>query len=145
MENNQNVFVRPLNENDTDSVRLLDECSGNYVQQWVEDNTDYAWGAFLGNTLIGYATIGYADDCRGVIESYPGRTCDSLLLSDVYIKPEYRGRGYAKELISEVIAQRIDAADELVFLMLQHESLAMFYEKFGFREIGDSCMVRPIS
>ena len=41
------LTIKPLTENDRPAVQALDELSNDYVEQWLEDNEDYAWGAFL--------------------------------------------------------------------------------------------------
>jgi len=135
-------YIRPLWDEDNEQVKAMDDKSGNYVSQWLKDNEDYAWGFFKNDELIGYVTIGYADDCRSTIENYPGWTHDSLLLSDVYIKPEYRKHGRALKLIGEVIRRRTALEPELVFVTLLHLGLVSLYKKLGFKEIGDACMVK---
>ena len=141
MQNNT-LLVRLLTTDDVESVEVLDDASGNYVQQWLEDNEDYAWGLFKGNTLIGYATTGYADDCCNTIKNHPQHTYDSLLLSDVYIMPEHRRQGNALYLLKEVIKRRTAIEKEAIFLRLLYDSLSYLYKKLGFYEIGDGCMVR---
>lgn len=45
-----------------DSFLNLDFISCFSVAEWLDDNTDYAWGIFKNDELIGYCTIGIADD-----------------------------------------------------------------------------------
>lgn len=145
MNRKAHLLVSPLTEAHLEQVVELDELSGNDVEQWLEDNEDYAWGLFQGDELVGYCTIGGADDCPTMIEDYEGKTDDSLLLSDVYVKPEYRGNGYASQMIQEVLEKRNAEEQELVFLALLDDGLSKFYEKFGFRWVDESkeyCMVR---
>ena len=81
-------MIRPLLVRDLEQVQFLDSLSGNYVQQWIEkddEGTDldnaYAWGYFKWDRLIGYCTIGGADDLA-VAEQCKEYSNDSLLLSD---------------------------------------------------------------
>ena len=74
--NDTQIIVRPFVKADLDDVIKMDEESGYYVQQWVEDieideNNDYSWGIYINNILAGYCTIGYADDVCPVIENHP--------------------------------------------------------------------------
>ena len=124
------LTIRPLTEDDSSAVDELDELSGNYVVQWLDAN-NYAWGAFLENKLIGYCTTGYGD----AIEEHPEHGCDSILLSDVFILPEYRRNGYATIMIKEALNLRHQSdgtPNETVFLTVLHDDLAALYQPLGF-------------
>lgn len=105
-------------------------------------DSEYAWGIFKNGTdeLIGYCTIGYADDVGDTIERHPEHTNDSLLLSDVYIDPQFRNKGYGIKLITEVIHNRweLDGDKNTVYLIAMYDKLKYFYEKIGFKPINDS-------
>lgn len=138
MEQFTELLVRPLTVHDLKQVEVMDEMSGNGVSQWVCDLAegelnDYSWGMFFGDEMIGYCTIGGADDVCDEIEEYPGYNYNSLLLSDVYIKPEYRGNGYGLKMVDEAIKKRTENEKELVFITLLHDGLSRFYEKIGFQ------------
>lgn len=144
----QSLEVRALGVGDKREVVFLDEMSGTCLEQWLEDNMDYGWGVFRDNKLIGYCSTGYADDVGKIITSYDGYTHDSLLLSDVFILPEYRHNGYATYLINEALRKRNPNNEELVFLMFMYDALKNFYRNIGFRYIGENVMVRdfrPVS
>ena len=81
-----------------DSFLNLDFISCFSVAEWLDDNTDYAWGIFKNDELIGYCTIGIADDMDAIVESHPEHTVDSLCISDVYIEKRYRHKGYGTQL-----------------------------------------------
>lgn len=134
----KNLIVRQLTEKDEKQVEYLDIASGNYVGQWLEDE-GYSWGIFENDILVGYCTMGAADDCCRAITDYPGWTFDSLLLGDVYVNPLCRHHGYATRMIEEVIKQK--SGNELVFLTLMHDGLIEFYKKFGFVLIAEGVMV----
>lgn len=137
-----NAFiVRPLTESDKTQVETLDEESNDYVSQWLEDNEDYAWGAFLGETLIGYCTTGYADDCCDAIANHPAHTDDSILLSDVFILPEYRHNGYAIQMITDALEFRHKSDNnphEAVFLTVLCDNLKTLYNRLGFSSIDEN-------
>ena len=64
------ITVKPLNIKDINEIRKMDNMSGFNVAQWVEEmdeNNDYSWGIYDDNILMGYCTIGYADDVYHVI------------------------------------------------------------------------------
>lgn len=135
------IYIRSLTEEDRNTVDNLDELSGNYVAQWLEGNTDYAWGLFADSKLIGYCSIGEAEDVSAVISSYPGYTCDSLILSDVFVLPEYRKQGLGLYMVEQVIKER-NKENNLIFLKPFCDSLGYFYDKLGFRYIdGNEEMV----
>ena len=129
--------VRPLTFADYESAKELDVLSENNVSQVVKDlegceENDYSWGIFLGETLIGYCTLGYADAMEDVLMLHPMYSDDALLLSDVFIKKEYRKNGYALLLVKTVIERRQEEENEPVFLALLDDALSYFYEKLGF-------------
>ncbi len=151
--NNASITVRPFRYDDLADVIEMDAESGNFVQQWVEDIkyedddcNGYSWGIYIDNTLAGYCTIGYADDVCPAIENHPLHRDESYLLSDVYMKPDYRHQGYGLKLITETIKGRFAKEETLpVFLQVFYNDLKCFYSKAGFEDIPDennySCMV----
>ena len=147
MKQNENILlstatVKLLTMKELHSVRFMDVVSDFYVEQWLEENTDYAWGIFKNETdeLMGYCTIGYADDTSDIIEKHPEHTDDSLLLSDVYIKPQFRNKGYGIKLITEVIRKRweVDGNKNAVYLVAMYDKLMYFYGKIGFKPLNDT-------
>ena len=94
-----------------------------------EDYTqDYAYGIFLDDELIGYCTIGGADeiDCAG---------CDDELLGDVYIKEEYQGNGYGSKLVAYALSKH---PEHDIYADILYDDLEYFYKQFGFvrKELG---------
>lgn len=129
--------VRPLTFADYEKTKELDTLSGNNVSQMVKDlkgceENDYSWGIFLRETLIGYCTLGYADAMEDALIEHPQYSDDALLLSDVFIKKEYRGSGYALLMVKTVIEKRREVENEPVFLALLDDTLSNFYKKLGF-------------
>ena len=138
------MTIRPLTNDDLIAVETMDNMSGFYVSQWLDGNEDYAWGIFDTNKLVGYCSIGDADDCCELIESHPAYDINSsLLLSDVFILPEYRKNGYGSKLINHVIARRTETEKASIFLTAMRTELLSFYKKLGFLEVDDLVMVKP--
>lgn len=145
------VSVKPLRKQDLKNVTLMDNESDFHVSQQVRDLcdnvfNDYSWGLYLGGVLIGYCTIGYADDVPETIENHPAYVDDCYLLSDVYVCPSYRNLGYGLKLIKEVIENCWSSEEKLpVFLECFDDRVQSFYRKAGFSRIEDktdlSCMV----
>lgn len=136
-EGTDTLCTRALTEDYAGAVFMLDEKSGFCVSQWLDDNTDYAWGFFKENLLVGYCTTGYADDCLLPIENHPSHTNDSLLLSDAFILPEYRYHGYGSKMVTDAILKRweSDRAHNAVYLTVMYDDLVSFYHKIGFQVI----------
>lgn len=135
--------VRPLTEDDAQQVIIMDELSGNNVSGMI-DCDDYAWGLFKKDELVAYCTLGGADDPEMGFDEYPEWTDESLLLSDVFVKEEHRGKGYALKLVNEVLLAA-NPEKEAVYLTLLDDRLSYLYEKLGFKLIEDGVMVRDNS
>lgn len=140
---NYSLKVRPFTAADEAAVIEMDKASGNCVAQWVNEDdlpnekiSDYAYGIFENETLIGYATIGYADDCPEDIENTPCYHNEQLMLSDVYVLPEKRHNGYATRLCMEAMLYRFALESENtdhVYAALLNDNLIKFYGKLGFK------------
>lgn len=134
--NMEHISTRGLNEADACEVRHLDRLSGECVAEWLD--TDMSYGIFYDHKLIGYLTLGYADECGEPIESHPVRTCDSLMLSNVFVCEEYRGQGLGKKMISQALVN----TNESVFLSFLYDELIPYYNSLGFAEIGENAMLK---
>ena len=77
------LTIRPLTYQDNQEIQSLDDMSGNDVAQWFQEEDDYcedyAYGLFLNNRLIGYCTIGGADDCPLMIAKHKLYSYNALL------------------------------------------------------------------
>lgn len=145
-QNHSNAFVAPLSIYQLSKVKTMDQMSGFCMEQWLDDNVDFAWGLFHNDKLIGYCSIGIADDADPLVEEHEAYKEDSsLLLSDVFILPEYRNHGYGSQMIKESIETRwkMDGEKNTVYLhamgvtgdLSYDEKLKSFYEKIGFSEL----------
>lgn len=133
-----NLTVRLLNEKDLKKVRQMDDMSGNYVQEWLDENEDFAWGIFLKDKLIGYCTTGCADCDKETFGDYDGFSDDAIILSNVYVRRVFRGRGIATKMINEVLDKRNPNDEECVFLTVLYDDLYRFYSKLGFKWLDES-------
>jgi GNAT superfamily N-acetyltransferase len=141
----QDLQVRKLKGKDVSAGKEMDEASGFYVAQWLEDlesdeEASDAYGLFLDGELIGYCTLGYADGLD-ITTDY-----DSRLLSDVYVKPEYRHLGYGSKIVSEALQQETDCRYHDTYLTYLHDRLEDFYKPLGFvhAEGTDNVMMKPV-
>lgn len=134
--------VRGLTEKDIITTKQLDSMSGFGLAPWVADtgpdDDSFGWGLFVNDLLIGYCTIGYADDMCEKITSHPLYTGNSLLVSDVFIRPAYRHFGLGRRMIKSAIEKRweLDGSKEPVFLVCAHEKVKPVYRKAGFEMIS---------
>jgi len=136
------LSVRPLKEQDGSAAQKMDSQSGYNISPMLDGNEDYAWGVFKGEMLVGYCTIGYAEDTYEGVVLHPAYTNESLLLSDVYVSPEHREEGCASYLVSQAIKRRTENDKELVLLTVLDEKLASFYKRLGFVQLADGVMLR---
>lgn len=143
----KNVKVSLLQVSDIKRVQEMDEMSSFYVEQWVQNAIDdgetecfSAYGIKLGDELIGYCTIGYADGALSIDIDHH----DSRLLSDVFILPEYRHNGYGSDMVREVIKLEPDCTYYDMYLTYIYDTLQDFYKNIGFVHIEgtDNIMVR---
>lgn len=125
--------IRSLNENDRKQVEEIDQFSCRDVASMI-DSVDYAWGVFKNDELIAYCTMGGADE----LDVEDG----AWLLSDLYVKEEYRNQGYASQLIDYVIEENVPNHDHSVYLVCLDERLINFYENLGFKHLEDGFMVK---
>ena len=132
--------VRLLTINDADEVYWMDEASGFCISQWLEENTDYAYGIFEDGELIGYCSVGGADDVNDDIYEDEDYDFESLLLSDVYIYPQYRKTGAALQMLTEVMSIRVNT--ETVYCEPSYPELIRLYEKVGFEQINENILKR---
>jgi len=115
-------------------IAHLDNLSGNYVLDNFGVDSDCIWGISVKNRVIGYCTLAYAE---GVI---PNVGYNDLLLSDVYILPEFRGRGYITQFLKLVIKQ----VNAPIYAEILHPQLVRVYHPLGFRLISNGLLYRPL-
>lgn len=135
------VIFRWLTEGDSVAVQELDD-SGDFNIVSMLDCENYAFGVFDKGKLVGYCTLGGADVIADEVGECPGYNDDSMLLSDVFILPEYRHKGLGRMMIQTLFEKSEDAKSNLVFIGLLDDALQSFYEPLGFISLKDGYMVR---
>lgn len=123
--------IRSLFSCDADQVKAMDEASGFCLEQWLGDD-EYGWGILYQNKLIGYCSVGGADDVGKNITDDPDyNSYDSLLLSDVYVDPEHRYQGVGTYMLSKVL-EKVQSECITVYCCPSSYDLESFYESVGF-------------
>lgn len=132
--------VRCLKMSDKEDLKKLDEESGLQLSDWIEDDdSDYVWGILKGQQLIGCLSIGEVCDFEYVekLEIYEQ---GDLMLSDVYIKKDFRGNGLCQKMINFVLDFYKLSVDN-VFLTIISENLSYLYEKCGFKLVDEDYLM----
>lgn len=133
--------TRLFKTKDIYAVHYMDSLSGFNMASYIDNDNDWAWGLFdNSNQLIGYCSIGYADDCNDAISKHPMHDNDSLLLDNVFILPKYRHTNNAIRMISDAITNRwhYDNFKAPVFLSYVSPTIIPTYELVGFKQIENS-------
>lgn len=140
---NKIITTRPLEMRDAGQIKQIDSESEFEIFDFIEDmleeqdeyrangedySQDYAYGIFVNDELVGYCTIGGADE----IECAGG---EDELLGDVYIRETHRGKGYGRKLVEFALA---DHPKYNIFADILYDELEAFYANFGFvrKELG---------
>jgi len=121
------LTIRPLNLEDMQGVQTLDDLSGNDLMSWLEDNYDYAWGAFLDNELIGYCSIGFADELKDILSNidYLDYNPNSLMVKDLFITEENRNVGYGSVLLQTAMNYRLKINPENIFVYAPNTTIEL--------------------
>ena len=147
-KDNEKLEIRALTESDKADIEALESDSYFEVSEYLMEKGYIAWGAFLGDELIGYCSIEYACDCCCadkydiVADSYYSEK--ALYLDNVFVSPYYRGNGYGKKLVRETIEKRweIDNERNVVYLVsIDDKIVENMYESLGFEYTDDSVRV----
>lgn len=129
------IITRPLEIKDKSQIKQLDEINPNsQIFDFIEDildeaNTnnilqDYAYGIFIDDTLIGYATIGGAEEVEEADDDE-----NAELLGDVFINDDYQRQGYGTMLVNYIINEHNISN---IYGDILDVSLMGFYEPLGF-------------
>lgn len=137
--NSETIVVQPLNWLHTKEVEHLFATSDielhvNFspgeLSDWSPNDHPHYMGIFAGSTLIGVATIGVDDgndNSKGTIG----------LLSDVYIVPGCRGKGYGSVLVKAILSIAQDLEYEQVNAEVLDTELLDWYSELGFQRTSD--------
>lgn len=100
------------------------------LSDWNPDDPPHYFGIFVGSTLVGLATIG-ADEEKGNVDGTVG------LLSDVYIAPNERNKGYGTVLVKSVLSIAQDNGYTQVNIEVLDPELLDWYSQLGFGRTSD--------
>jgi len=119
-------FDIAVREIDAAEFPLVDEVWTHYRRQKADPATDRIFGLFVEGTLASVAR------CR--------RHPDGFEVDGVFTPPEFRGRGYAKQ----VVAALVSACGGEALYMHSTLELVGFYGSFGFVKIPESSLPTTI-
>ena len=132
------LTVRPLYDFDAEEIVKMDNLTGGDVWCFAQDSrlefpSDYTWGMFdEKDGMVGYLSLGCADVLKD--NGIDITSIDARLLSDVYIKKEYRDNGLGTKMVHDTLVR----IDEDVYLTYLYDELQDFYKPLGFRHVVDS-------
>lgn len=127
--NPSDLNIRALSKDDLAQMKSLKQYY-NYDcidEDALEDDSDYYYGLFIEENLIGMASIGGADVLSN--EKVTG-----LLLSDVLIHPDYRSIGIGTYFITELTNIALQQHEEKIYVQPDNQNLHNFYKECGFYE-----------
>lgn len=130
--NPSDLSIRVLNKDDLTQMKLLKQYY-NYDcidEDALEDGSDYYYGLFMKENLIGMASIGGAD-------ALSNEKITGLLLSDVLIHPDYRSIGVGTYFITELTNIALQQHEEQIHVQPDNQNLHNFYNECGFYESGE--------
>ena len=149
------LVVRPFKRSDTwnhlEDVKMLDKISGLTFADHAEANwnayNNFWYGAFYEGECIAYCCIGYAvgyfdDDEDSEVWEHPNFDSHSLVIFDLFVRPDFRDRLVGSEFIKRAIQLRLRDEQELgydtpsIFATVENEGQKHFFEKNGFKDIG---------
>jgi GNAT superfamily N-acetyltransferase len=141
--------IKRLTIQNCDEVSDLDKTSKENARKEL-DTKNYnkskmiAYGIYDKDKLIGRCTL--ADSNVGFppeVKALPEYNKDSFMLFNVFVRPEYRGRGIASKLVKTAIQRHPDIhKDNNIFLIVFDKKLYDFYSKIGFKVIDDYIMIK---
>jgi ribosomal protein S18 acetylase RimI-like enzyme len=143
------VTIRPATADDHDLLReLWEEFEGGLDQEpYLRENWDEAWEDLAVTVDEGVALIA-EEDGRAVgfvfcvLGSHGRRTAH---VTDIYVRPEARGRGIGRALLAELVEPARGAGLGHVSLevLIRNTDARRLYERLGFAPV-DTFMVAPL-
>lgn len=85
----------------------------------------------------------------GIIKGVVNRNyCDDCMeISELYVEPFFKGNGIGRELIQYVISEAKESNSQKIYLWVIKDNISArkFYEKNGFHETGETCLIEGTS
>lgn len=111
------------------------------LERIFEDAVNHTHGLFGfilsdGDKAAGFAHISsyYATEVAGIC----------VMVEDIYISPEFRGMGFAREFFGWLIQNRSDAKRFRLEVTTENKSAQRLYERLGFRAIEYNNMILDV-
>ena len=94
------------------------------VSELLENDYACCFGAFFEGELVGYAFLEWV--------------LDEGSLTDIAVNPDYRGRGFSKALMTELLSEAIKRDMQFVTLEVRESNISAvnLYRSFGFEDVG---------
>lgn len=136
------LIIRLIGRSDLSDVAEMDARSGFSVFDLLKDKepdefTDYAYGAFLAGKLIGYCTVGGAEEYACFKQYRDGDLC----LSDVWVDEEYREKHVGSLLVTYAIRMEYQDVRRNVFATILNDADFPFYASLGFSTLNDAGVI----
>lgn len=131
------IKMRLLTGSDTDLAEEFDKHTFFPISHLLKDlepeEEGIVFGVISDKKLIAACSIGGADEEWEVLGVHSGYSPESYLLSDLFVLPEYRGKGIAKELVEYSIACTYEQSGKhTVYVSLWEDKVGYFFKKLGF-------------
>ena len=94
------------------------------VSELLGSDSAVCFGAVCEDKLVGYACLEWV--------------LDEGSLTDIAVNPDYRGRGFAKALMSELVSEAEKRDMQFVTLEVRESNISAvnLYRSFGFEDVG---------
>jgi len=126
-------WIEPLDgEDDLAGVMEIDRLS--FATPWSRQMYD----AELGNPGVSFLAVLRTADCRVAGYCSYWIVLDEVLINNVAVRPEYRGRGLGRRLVEHILRSgaTLGLARALLEVRRGNEPARQLYEKLGFTRIG---------
>ena len=142
-----NIEIRGLTENDYDMLKNLQEQPDNDFElcEFIGEDLDeepssYGYGLFIDGVLAAQCSIGGAEEIADSIEfDNDSPISDNELLSDVYVRPEYRNNGLAHKIIDYAINDESHRNSNIY--CMPYADIEDMYRHMGFEDVTDGVLV----
>ena len=131
----KNTFVEAFEKNNdpTDFKNYISEAfSRNTIEKQLENPESAFYFAFKDKQLMGYIKINHGS---AQTEELIGQCIE---LERIYIKSDFRNKGYGKELLNFAIDLARKSDQDFIWLGVWQKNThaVRFYERYGFKKIG---------
>lgn len=128
--NNRMQFTQLMSQQEISITDAFKQDTYNYIKKHIVDDSLVIWIATERDEIISAAMVCYYQ----LLPTISNKTGKTGYIQNVFTLPDYRGRGYATELMNKII---LDAKDRKVgrLLLSATDMGRPVYEKIGFEEV----------